>query len=228
MGLNAKKPNNNGNKQFAPQKNIAPGTYPARLVQLIDLGVQPQRAYMGKDKPPCQEIMLTYEMVDEYMKDEKGADIEDKPRWVSESLPFFGLHADKAKSTQRYLAFDPNQDYDGDFTRAVGSPINLTIINNPGKEGKVYDNVASLSPMRPKDAANCPELKNPTKVFDLENPDMEVFNSLPEWIQEKIKNNLNFQGSPLQKALAGQPEKQDKPAKQEEAQKAEDDDDNPY
>lgn len=236
MGLNANKPNK-GNKNFVAQANIVPGTYPARLVQLIDLGMQPQRAFMGKEKPPAQEIMLTYELVDEFMKDEAGNDIEDKPRWLSETLPYFGLHADKAKSTRRYLAFDPNQDFEGDFTRAVGAPINLTVVNNPGKEGKVYDNVADLSPMRPRDAANCPQLVNPTKVFDLDKPDMEVFNALPEWVQEKIKSNLNFQGSPLQKALAGEQfdqkeaPKADKPkAKAKAAPVVEEDDgdDNPY
>ena len=71
-----KAPQGNGNKQFAPQANIEPGTYPGRLVQLIDFGLQPQRPYMGKDKPPAQEIGLTYELVDEFMKDDDGNDIE--------------------------------------------------------------------------------------------------------------------------------------------------------
>src|SRR6187402_3731535 len=122
MALNANKPQTGG-KKFAPQANIEAGVYPARLVQLIDLGLQAQRPYQGKDKAPVQEIMLTYELVDEFMKDEEGKDIEDKPRWVSETLPFHGLFADKAKSTQRYLAFDPKQEYEGDFSKAVGSPI---------------------------------------------------------------------------------------------------------
>lgn len=231
MGLVANK--KQANKQFVEQANITPGNYPARLVQLIDLGLQPQRAYQGKDKPPAQEIMLTYELVDEYMKDEVGEDIEDKPRWISETLPFFGLHADKAKSTQRYHAFDPNEDWAGDFSQAVGLPINVTIVNNPAANGKIYDNIAGISPMRPRDAQACPELKNPAKVFDLDNPDLEVFNSFPEWIQTKIKGNLNFAGSKLEKALAGQPAKEDKhdKAPKKEAKKVpvvEDDDDNPY
>ena len=57
--------------------------------------------------------------------------------------------------------------------------------------------------MRAKEAAKAPALVNPTKVFDIDEPDMEVFNSLPEWIQEKMKNNLNFSGSPLEAALGG-------------------------
>ena len=236
MALNIKNVGS-GNKNRIAQENIEPGVYPARLVQILDLGLQAQRPFQGKDKPPAQEIMLTYELVDEFMKDEGGNDVPAKPRWVSETLPFYGLNADKAKSTQRYNALDPKGDYDGDFTKAIGSPCNVTIVNNAGKDGKVYDNVAVISAMRPKDAAACPELVNPTKVFDCDNPDMDVFNKLPEWIQKKIKENLNYEGSALQKLLGGsnttapkalreQKQVQEVPVDREEVQ--DQDDDAPY
>lgn len=79
MGLNAKKAA--GGSDRVAQEVLEPGVYPARLVQLIDLGVQPQRPFQGKDKPPAQEIMITYEFTDEFLKDEDGNEIEDKPRW---------------------------------------------------------------------------------------------------------------------------------------------------
>jgi hypothetical protein len=201
MALNAKNIKGN-NAERVEQPNIEPGTYPARLVQIIDLGLQAQRPYKGQDKPPVQEIMLTYELVDTFMVDKDGNDVEDKPRWISETLPFYGLYADKAKSTQRYNAFDPNGDFGGDFSKAIEQPVNVTIVNNAGQNGKIYDNVATISTMRQRDADKCPELVNPSKVFDLDAPDMEVFNSLPQWIQDKIKENLNYEGSALQK-LAG-------------------------
>lgn len=204
MGLNANKPGAGG-KKFAPQSNIEPGNYPARLVQIIDLGLQAQKPYMGKDKPPVQEIMLTYELVDEFMKDDDGNVMNDKPRWISESLPFYGLAAEKAKSTQRYSAFDPKGDFNGDFTKAIELPINVTVVNNQVGD-RTYDNVASISAMRPKDAQQCPPLVNPSKVFDLDNPDMEMFSKIPKWIQDKIKGNLNFKGSTLDVALGGKPE----------------------
>lgn len=204
MGLNANKPQTGG-KQFAAQANIEPGVYPGRLVQLIDLGLQAQKPFQGKDKAPVQEIMLTYELVDEFMKDEKGEDMKDKPRWISETLPFYGLFADKAKSTMRYNAFDPKGDFNGDFSKAVGMPINVTVVNNQVGE-KVYDNVANIAAMRPRDAQACPELINPTKVFDLDAPSLEIFNALPKWIQDKIKGNLNFAGSNLSVALGGKPD----------------------
>lgn len=231
MGLNAK--NKQGADNRVAQPNIDPGVYPGRMVQLIDLGVQPQREFQGKAKPPIQELMFTYELVDEFMKDDDGDDVEDKPRWISETLPFHGLFADKAKSTQRYYAFDPMEEFDGDFTKAIGMPINITIVNNKSGD-KVYDNIANVAAMRPKDAAACPELKNPPKVFDLTEPDMEVYSKLPKWIQEKIVGNLEYKGSLLEAALAKAPqeapkEEKAKPAKKNrEAPPADDADDNPY
>jgi hypothetical protein len=201
MALKAPQGNN---KDRVPQANIAPGVYPARLVQIIDYGLQPQKPYKGQDKAPAFEIGLTYELVDEFMKDEEGNDVEDKPRWISETLPFYGLYADKAKSTQRYLAFDPDQRWEGDFSQAIGLPVNVTVVNNANGD-KIYDNVANIAAMRPRDAAACPELKNPSKVFDLDNPDMDTFKAFPKWIQEKIQSNLNYKGSALEKAVVGAP-----------------------
>ena len=203
MTLNAKKIQGPNSKERVQQANLEPDVYRARLVQVLDLGLQPQRPYQGKDKPPVNEIMLTYELTDEFMKDEEGNDVEDKPRWISETLPFYGLFADKAKSTQRYNAFDPDETYGGDFAQLIGLPVNVTVVNNAVGD-KVYDNVANVAAMSAKKAATCPELVNPAKVFDLDNPDMEVFNALPEWLRDKIKSNLNYQGSPLQQKLGGQ------------------------
>lgn len=202
MGLNAKKVQGNNNSNRVEQPVLEPGVYPARLVQILDLGLQAQRPYQGKDKAPVQEIMLTYELVDAFMVDEDGNEIEDKPRWVSETLPFYGLFADKAKSTQRYNALDPSSEFDGDFSRALDTPVNVTLINNVSGD-KTYTNVANIATMRPRDAANCPPLVNETKCFDLDAPELEVFNSLPEWIQTKIKSNLKFNGSPLEQLLSG-------------------------
>ena len=50
-------------------------------------------------------------------------------------------------------------------------------------------------------------------MFDLANPDVDVFNSLHKWIQDKIKDNLEFRGSKLEAILDGkQPEKVEKAA----------------
>lgn len=240
MALNAKNIPNKSNSDRVPQASLEPGTYPARVVQILDLGLQPQRPYQGQDKPPANEIMITYELVDVFLVDENGEEVEDKPRWISETLPIHSLEADLAKSTKRYRALDPDEVYEGDFSKLVDTPCSVTIVVNK-KGDKVYENVANVSTMRARDAAKCPELKNEVKVFDLSDPDMAVFGKLPKWLQEKITSNLEFKGSPLEAALSGAPSKEkkdekpsrSKPAKKEEPafdpdEQDEDDDNNPY
>ena len=205
MSLNLKTLPSTGGKKFTAQAPIEAGNYPARVVQIIEMGLQPQRAFKGVDKPPAREIMLTYELVDEFMKDDDGKDIEDKPRWVSEDFPLNNLDKDLAKSTKRYLVFDPDMTkFDGDITKVLGLPCSVAIVQNV-KGDNIYNNVANLTAMRPRDAAACPDLKNPTKLFLSDEPDMEVFKSLPKWLQERITGNLNYKGSVLEAEVAKLP-----------------------
>ncbi len=207
MSLNANKVKPPASdKPRAP--NMEPGTYPARLVQIISLGIQKERPYKGEEKPPRLHIYTTYEFLDEFMKDEDGKDIPEKPRWLSEEIPFMSLKADKAKSTLRYLALDPEQQYDGDWSQLAGTPAMVTVINEEDKRPDVdrtYDKIAAVSTMRPKEAAKAPALVNEPKVFDFDEPDLEVFNALPDWLQDKIKDAVNYDGSKLQKLLKGKP-----------------------
>lgn len=205
MGINANKvPRTGGNSN--PAEPMEAGNYPCRIVQVIDLGLQPQRAWEGQEKPPAQSLMVTYEFTDEFMKDDEGNELTDKPRWLSEEFPLRSLDSDLAKSTKRYKALDPNEDHDGDWAALVGMPCMVTVVNTEGKgknAGRVFNNIGGVSAMRSRDAERCAELVNPPKILDLDEPNLEIFTSLPEWLQDKIKANLEFKGSALDKALSG-------------------------
>lgn len=180
---------------------LAAAAYPGRLVQVVDLGLQP-RSYQGQEKEPVQEISLTYELVDTFLLDEDGEEDPSKPRWVSESFPLFNLDSEKAKSTLRYKILDPEMKYGGDFAKCVNTPVMVSIVQNPSKRsGRVYNNVSGLSIMRAKEAERCPELVNEPRIFDLDAPDQETFDKLPEWVQDKITSNLNWKGSEAEKVL---------------------------
>lgn len=229
MALNAKKVPFGGGNKGPQQEPIDAGTYPCRVVQVLDLGLQPQRPYQGEEKPPAHEIMITYEFLDEFCLDDDGNELDDKPRWLSETMPLRNLESDLAKSTKRYIALDPNDDLDGDFLQLVGIPCMVTVTakNGKGKNAdKVYNNISSISTMRPKEAAKAPELVNPSKVFQLEEPDLEVLGSLPQWLQDKIKDNLEFDGSELDKVLSGggKPKAEKKAEKVEEPEDESEDD----
>src|SRR5690606_10512687 len=108
--------------------------------------------------------------------------------------------------------------HDGDFTELVNTPCMVTVVQNAGKgknAGKVYTNIASVSTMRAKEARNAADLVNEPKVFVLDEPDLTIFKSLPQWLQDKIKGNLEYKGSALEEALEGDgddDQEEDKPA----------------
>ncbi len=202
MGLNARKMK--APKGDRPEVDpLEPGAYPGRLAWVIDLGLQPQRPFKGEEKKPAYEIQTVFELADEFMKNEDGESDEEKPRWIWNNFPVFPLDSERANSTKYYYAIDPNEDKGGDWSQLVSSPCIVNIVNNKDKDGKVWENVQSLSTMRPKEAAKAPPLKHDTVVFSMDEPDVDVFKALPEWIQNKIKDGLEFKGSKLDKLLGG-------------------------
>lgn len=206
-------------KSSAPrvqQAELEVDNYPCRVAQVIDLGLHHKDVWddvrkeyvQATDKAPVNMLMVTYEFTTEFVKDEEGNDQEDKPRWLSEQFPVYALDSDLATSTKRYNAFDPGAKlFGGDWGKIAGAPCSVSISHKKNGKAKI-GNVAK--PMKGMQVA---DLKNPVKVLDLSEPDLDVFNSLPEWLQTKIKSNLEFAGSPLESLLAGgavKP-KQDKP-----------------
>lgn len=199
MALNASKVKHTSSGPKAPV--LDEGAYPARLVAVIDLGLQPQE-YNKESKPPKNELQVIYESSDEFMPDEEGNPNEEKPRWFWESFPLNHIKSDKATSTKRYLALDPNLEFDGDWSQLIGRPVIVGLTRTKGRDGNEYNNVGSTSTMRAKEANKAPELVNDPILFDLDDPNLEVFLTLPERIQQKIKDNLEFTGSKLDRLLA--------------------------
>lgn len=226
MALNAKNKEYANNSNRIEQPVLDAGAYPGRIVQVIDLGVQPQRAYKGEEKPPAQEIMVTYEFADEFIVDEEGNPVEDKPRWLSETFPLHNLQSDLAKSTKRYYAADPDGLHDGDWTALIGAPVVINITRDAGtgkNAGKIFNNIASTSSMRKKEADKLPALQNEGKVFDQSDVNTApILLTLPQWLQDKVKGGLEWDGSPMAKAVAAGPAKAaEKPVENKKAPKKE-------
>jgi hypothetical protein len=228
MTLNANNLPRNKAKGRVQQPPLEAGVaHAARLVQVIDLGLQAQRPYKGNVKEPRHSLYVTYEFSHIFLVDEKGEENKELPRWISEEFALFPLVSDRAVSTKRYLAFDPRETEKGDWAKLLGAPCSLLVVNNPDQNDKtrVFSNVGNVTPAPRMPGYVQPELVNEPVVFDLDAPDVEVFKTLPEFLQNKIKSNLNYQGSKLQ-ALLGETETVAvaKPAAAEQAP----DEDNPY
>jgi hypothetical protein len=212
MGVNAA----NVDKYTKRYALLDPGTYPARLVLIADLGMQAQRPWGDKQKPPAQMLHCTYELTDEFMQDEDGNDDVEKPRWLSESFALHSLNAERAKSTLRYQSLDPQNEHEGDWAQLLGTPCNVSVALNPGKgknAGKMYENIMGVMPMREKDRSKLPELVNEPRLFDLDEPTIEGFTALPEFVQKKIMGGLGFEDTDFGKQVMK--EKAENPPKDE-------------
>lgn len=204
LNLNAKPKSTNSNR--TPQPNLEIGGHAARLVQLIDLGLQAQRPYKGTEKPPVEVLYATYELSHDFMLDADGKPNPELPRWISEDFAAYSLDADKAKSTLRYKVLDPTMEHKGDFSKLLGAPCTVVVVHNAGhgnNAGKIFDNIGDVAPPVRLPGYVQPTLVNSPVFFDLSAPDLEVFNKLPAFLQDRIKGNLNYAGSPLAKLLGG-------------------------
>lgn len=215
MALNASKIK--GGNGGSNQELIAVGNYPARVAQVLDLGLQARRPYQGKEKGPVNMLWVTYELVTEFMKDADGKELEDKPRWISEQMNLFSLDQENAISTKRISGIDAAGELGGDWARVLGMACTVQVVHS--KDGK-YANIGAVSPEMK--GMTTPDLVNEARLFDMDDPDMEVFNGLPEFLQKKMTGNLEFKGSVLEIAIAGGT------AEEAPQQEEMDDDDIPY
>ena len=206
MGLNTGAVKQQSTKARVQQTELAVDSYMARIAQIIDLGLQPRDVWdsvsekyvINTEERPQNKIMVTYEFLTEFCVDAAGVPDESKPRWLSEDLYLFPLFSEKAKSTARSKAIDPQGKLAGNWEEYCTLPCTVTVALK--KSGKAK--VGMVTPAMK--GIPYPELKNQPKLFLLDSPDLEVFGSLPDWVKEKIKSNLEYNGSALEKLLGGE------------------------
>ena len=190
--------------------NIHPldaGSYPGRLLSVIDLGRQAQRPWQGQERPPVNKALFTYELSDEFLLDESGEELLDKPRVMSEQIALHPITSDRATSTKRYWAMDPDNKHQGYLPALLETPVMITVVQNTQQStGRIFNNVAGITPMRAKDAAKLGGVVNTPFYFDLAKPDLEVWSTMHDWIKDIIKEGLEYQGSELQLMLSGSDE----------------------
>lgn len=165
---------------------LEPGTYPAVCCMLIDLGMQ----YSESFKTSARKVLIGWEIVGETVSiggeeqartfskiytaslNEKATLRKDLNAW--RGRPF---------TDQELEAFD--------MRKIVGTPCLLTIIHNTATNGNVYANlagVASLPKGYPKPALTV----SPT-IYDIDESDPAVVDTLPKWIGDKIKMSSSYQ-----------------------------------
>lgn len=195
---------------------IPAGQYVGRIVEYVDLGLQPQE-YQGKPKDPAPEIRLGICLF--YSNPDKPGEPDPyviRPRELAIS------RNEKATAFKAFAAMnykrDPNIKH---FAQFIGEPFLFHIDVKTAKESKrqynavVWDKTApAIHPVtkQPYDVPQAPD--ELYRIFLWDNPTKEDWDSLyiegerddgtsKNFVQEKILAALDYQGSPLQLLLEG-------------------------
>lgn len=196
MNLNDYKSGDGEKKDYG---RLEDGSYPARIVQLINIGRQYATDFKtGEIKtyddgnPVIQtKMFVTWEFPTETI-DYNG---EEMPRWYSKEFTV-SAHEKAALPQLLKVAGVTN----GDITQMINAPMLVTIGSTSTGKAKVTGYTQLPKGME------VPELVNEAKVFDPYNPDMDVYNSLPNFIQNKITEAVDYNKMPLSKGQQKQAE----------------------
>ena len=171
-----------------------PGPHPATLIGVVDVGVQDGGAWKGKDKPPCQQILMIFSLADDFVE------LEGVPKQRLFTTKVNAKTGERAKLTKIQAALDPNNETQGDLIALIGRPCTLNL--EAGKNEETKETFVKFGGIFAHMAGTAvPVIGNETIVFDTENPDVAIYDKLHGWMQELLKKGLNYSGSQLEQII---------------------------
>ena len=211
MGLIAKDTSNG-----ADFKPVPTGAHIGRCIAVIDMGTQRSVGQFGESM--VHKIQIRWEVFGE---DENGLpltvvyDGKTMPMTVRKTYTL-SLHEKAALRRDlqawRGKAFTDEEALGFDVSKLLGQYCLINVTHSESG-GKTYANVSGLTPVPAAMRANKPAGVHPLIMFDLDNPNMDVFNSFHEKLQEAIKASPEWQArtKPAAPAVAANVEDDDIP-----------------
>jgi hypothetical protein len=183
------------NKEF---KKVPEGNHTARCYRIIDLGTQ-SGEYMGEPKL-THKVLIGWELHGEAddgtpLKADNGEPMTISKQYTLSLGKKANLRADL--ESWRGKAFTDDELKGFDITALLGAYCMVTVKHDTKGE-KTYTNVASVSrwPAALKNAKPAAVLEN--HMFDVNAPDMQQFESFPDWLKEKISGCMEWGKKPAQ------------------------------
>lgn len=189
MGFIAK---DNGGGDF---KRIPAGSYIARCYLLVDLGEQLSDGKYGQTVQ--HKIRLGWEVFGE---EDDGTpltvEINGQMRQMTIGKTYTLSLSEKAGLRKDLISwrgrdFTAEELAGFDITNILNAYCMLNITTSE-KDGKTYTNISAITPLPSALRANKPEADHAPIVFNLDDPDWEVFDALPEWLNETIKKSPQY------------------------------------
>lgn len=185
MGLTVKA--SGGGSSFKP---VPPGMHLARCYRIVDMGTQAS-TWKGATKHQ-PKIMIQFEV---HSEDADGNPlVTEKGEPMSISKNFTASLADKAVLRQelenwRSRAFTPTELDGFQLKNVLGAWAMLSVVKEVGNDGNEYTNISSINPVSSQiKKAGLPAPHNELKIFDLDDPDMVLFETFGNKLKEKIQS----------------------------------------
>lgn len=175
MGLTVRD-NGSGDFELAPE-----GTHLARCWRVVDLGTQYSERW-GKSKP---QVLINWELSDEHMSDGRPFNVGKK--YTASLSEKSNLRKDLEAWRGRKFTDEELEGFD--ISKLLGACCYLGVTHNE-TNGKTYANVSSVMAL-PKGASK-PDPSNEPVLFDIDNWDEAVFQSLSEGLQNLIRQSEEY------------------------------------
>jgi len=170
-----------GEKSF---ELIPAGNYLARCYSMILLGTVTEE-YEGRSKDN-EKVRITWELPTEtrVYKEEEGH----RPSVIAKEYTLsMGEKANLRKDLEswRGKAFTEEEAKSFNVSKLIGIECQLNIIHKTSKQGKTYATIATVTPLMK--GIKCPDPVNPPFLFNIRKFQQDKFNSLPQFLKDKIK-----------------------------------------
>lgn len=180
MGFIAKQPE-------IKYENPPQGMQIARCYRLIDLGTQ-KKIYNGAVTGEGRKIRAVFELLGEdRMQD--GRPFVLSKTWLLSMYEGSSLRKDL--TSWRGKSFTQEEAASFDVSKLLGAYCMLNLVEEKGEDGKVRVNISSITPMikgLPK-----PPGVNEVEIFDLDNPDMRLFDTFSNNLKGIIQGSREWQ-----------------------------------
>ena len=178
-------------KKESDFQKVEPGTYVARCYSMIEIGTV-ETEFNG-EKKTAKQVNITWELPEELavFKEEKGAE----PYVVSKTYTL-SMHEKatlrKDLESWRGKSYTNDEVKRFDITKLLGQPCLLNIVHETSKTdpSKVYVKVSSVSKLMKGQEVG--EQINPTRLLSFDRFDWNVFESLSDWLKDKIKSSAEY------------------------------------
>lgn len=168
---------------------IAAGNYMARCYQMIHIGTVSE-SINGATKI-LDKVRIGWELPTEMVKFKDEDPL--RPLTISKE---FTLSMNEKANLRKFLVnwrgkdFTPEQAKQFDITVLVGVPCLLNIIHKAAKNGNIYAEIGTVSPLTKGSTCPIPVLQ--PKIITYENWDQQEFEYLPEYIKAKMRGSLEY------------------------------------